>query len=144
LTLCINHYGEDEDYTHRINYHGYKIGFCPAVYGVHDRNQNPLPFHKLSCKKRFNRHYKNYMIDLKNINKSFSLCTFTVFKKISAQFITSLYQFKFYNCLVEIKAVLYLFRQINKVLRHRRLVKLEGPAFLENFQYIFNNKINFN
>lgn len=138
------HYGEDEDYIHRMNYHGYKIGFCPTVYGVHDRNQNPSPFHKLSGKKRFNRHYKNYMIDLKNINKSFFLCIFTVFKKISLQFITSLYNLKFYNCLVEIKAALYLFLQINKVLRHRSLVKLEGPAFLEDFSNILNNKINFN
>lgn len=138
------HYGEDEDYIHRMNYHGYKIGFCPAVFGVHDRNQLPLPFHELSGKKRFNRHYKNYMIDLKNINKPFSLCLFTVFKNISLQFITSLYRLKFHNCLVEIKAALYLSLQINKILRHRNLVKSEGPAFLENFQNIFNKKVNFN
>jgi GT2 family glycosyltransferase len=138
------HYGEDEDYIHRINYHGYKIGFCPAVYGAHDRNQLPLPFHQLSGEKRFNRHYKNYMIDLKNINQSFSLCIFIVFKKISIQFITSLYRLKFHNCLVEIKAALYLSLQINKVLRHRSLIKSEGPAFLENFQNLFNKKVNFN
>jgi len=36
------HYGEDIDYINRLHYHGYEIGFCPTVFGYHDReNRKP-------------------------------------------------------------------------------------------------------
>lgn len=30
------HYAEDDDYLHRVRYHGWKIGICPQVRVVHD------------------------------------------------------------------------------------------------------------
>ncbi len=32
-----SHYGEDDDYARRINYHAYKIGIVPQTYIIHDR-----------------------------------------------------------------------------------------------------------
>jgi N-acetylglucosaminyl-diphospho-decaprenol L-rhamnosyltransferase len=31
------HYGEDDNYMHRVLYHGYKIGICPLTHIVHDK-----------------------------------------------------------------------------------------------------------
>lgn len=31
------HCGEDIDYLNRLHYHGYKVGYCPHVFGYHDR-----------------------------------------------------------------------------------------------------------
>jgi Predicted glycosyltransferases len=37
-----HHYGEDMDYINRLHYHDCKIGYCPFVYGYHDReNRKP-------------------------------------------------------------------------------------------------------
>lgn len=33
-----SHYGEDDNYLHRVGYHGYRAGICPGVFGVHDRH----------------------------------------------------------------------------------------------------------
>jgi len=30
------HYGEDDNYMHRVHFHGMKIGICPKVRIVHD------------------------------------------------------------------------------------------------------------
>ena len=36
------HYGEDDNYTHRTRYHGYKIGIVPTIFIYHDReNRKP-------------------------------------------------------------------------------------------------------
>jgi len=31
------HYGEDDNYLNRVVYHGFRIGICPSVKAVHDR-----------------------------------------------------------------------------------------------------------
>lgn len=33
------HYGEDVDYANRVRFNGLRIGYCPAVFGCHDRER---------------------------------------------------------------------------------------------------------
>ncbi len=33
------HYGEDVDYVHRLQYHGYRVGYTPLTTGCHDRQE---------------------------------------------------------------------------------------------------------
>jgi GT2 family glycosyltransferase len=136
------HYGEDEDYANRVKYHGYKIGVCPNVFGVHDRDQKPVAFHEMTGKKRFNRHYKNYLTELKNINRPFSICMLNVLKKIILKSIILFIKLQLSNCWIEIKAGLYLLVQLKKVYRHRNLVKSKGPVFLDGIQNILDNTKN--
>lgn len=36
------HTGEDIDYINRLHFHGYEMGYCPTVFGYHDRgNRKP-------------------------------------------------------------------------------------------------------
>lgn len=48
------HYGEDDDYLHRVMYHRLKIGVCPSARIVHDHQEHPktgaqmLYFHNLN------------------------------------------------------------------------------------------------
>ena len=37
------HYGEDVDYIHRIQFHGYRVGYTPQTKGCHDRQDRPTP-----------------------------------------------------------------------------------------------------
>lgn len=36
------HYGEDIDYINRLHYHGYLLGYSPAVFGYHDRESRAV------------------------------------------------------------------------------------------------------
>jgi GT2 family glycosyltransferase len=43
------HYGEDENYCHRVLYHNYKIGVLPNAFMIHDREDRSKPnFEKFS------------------------------------------------------------------------------------------------
>ena len=36
------HYGEDKDFINRLNYHHFKVGYSPKVFGYHDREYRPV------------------------------------------------------------------------------------------------------
>lgn len=36
------HYGEDDNYLHRVKFKGFKVGFLASVYAVHDREDRKL------------------------------------------------------------------------------------------------------
>lgn len=40
------HYGEDDNYIDRANYHGFKIGIAPSTKAIHDREYRPTPLSK--------------------------------------------------------------------------------------------------
>lgn len=60
------HYGEDDDYLHRVLFHKLKVGVCPQVSIVHDHHDHPksdaqlLYFHNL-----------NKLVEYLDINHSF-------------------------------------------------------------------------
>jgi len=38
-----DHYREDNEYTDRVRYHGFKVSFAPACHAYHERTQDPRP-----------------------------------------------------------------------------------------------------
>lgn len=48
------HYGEDDNYCHRVRFSGYKIGYCPNLTAIHDRGDRKK---FLSINYHFNRTY---------------------------------------------------------------------------------------
>lgn len=42
FSSVFNHYGEDSDYLHRVEYYGYEIGIVPSAVAVHDREFREL------------------------------------------------------------------------------------------------------
>lgn len=58
------HYGEDDNYMHRVQYHGMKIGICPGVRIVHD-TESRLEQTKNTSQTSF----KNMLVELADINK---------------------------------------------------------------------------
>lgn len=36
------HYGEDKDYVNRLRHHGYLVGYSPAAFGCHDRENRKI------------------------------------------------------------------------------------------------------
>lgn len=42
------HYGEDDNYLHRLHFHGLKVGIVTTSMGVHDREFRPFPKEKVN------------------------------------------------------------------------------------------------
>lgn len=61
------HYGEDDNYMHRVIFHGLKIGLCPSCKMVHDRE------YKIPDEKSQLIMEKYWLIELVNINYTFLL-----------------------------------------------------------------------
>lgn len=60
------HYGEDKDYTNRMTYHNYLIGYSPNVFGCHDREYRSI------SREGFLRSEQIYLLtEYANINRSF-------------------------------------------------------------------------
>lgn len=61
------HYGEDENYIHRLHFHKLKCGIVPSAISVHDRENRPFPKEKII---HFN--YIEFLKIKSNINTSSS------------------------------------------------------------------------
>lgn len=62
-----SHYEEDDNYLHRVLYHGFKVGVCPAARIIHDHHDSPLSDERLLI-----RRHQSLLVDWMNINHSFS------------------------------------------------------------------------
>lgn len=60
------HYGEDDDYLHRVRFHKMKIGVCPALRIVHDHQEHPKSQAQLQY-----IHNLNKLVEYLDINHPF-------------------------------------------------------------------------
>ena len=61
-----NHYGEDDDYLHRVRYHRVRIGVCPSARIVHDHQERP----RTSAQWQY-FHDLNKLVEYLDINQPF-------------------------------------------------------------------------
>lgn len=98
------HYGEDDNYVHRVVYHGFKVGVCPEIKAVHSRHSKP-------AQQDFEFFWRSYLIDILNVNKSFG----------------PMYaQYKRHNAQRLLMSIVRL--NINRALMHLKLIR-EARAF---------------
>ncbi len=64
------HYGEDENYIQRLEYHNKKVGLYPEVFGIHDRNRSE--WRKPSFVNKKSKELVISLLGLCNIHESFS------------------------------------------------------------------------
>lgn len=86
------HYGEDDNYSQRVEYHGYKMAVCKSSIIIHDCPQNFLNFNRYRDLKSFERHIK---IFIGNINYSFFTRFLSVFLSLFWLLIKSIFLFRF-------------------------------------------------
>lgn len=67
------HYGEDNNYCHRVYYHGYKVGVVPDSRVVHARELRPF-----SKAKSIKQNYLAICSELSDINKSANLFSISI------------------------------------------------------------------
>jgi GT2 family glycosyltransferase len=146
------HYGEDNDFVHRIIYHGYKVGVCPHTTATHDRLQAPLPGAPVTqaqkpvandaatmAKKRFNLRYKEYLISLKNLKLNDAALKRDLYKRMVKSCINFLLKRQFSDISNEVKVVNLLVSQMDTIMESRQLSRNGNAPFLDASP---NNNVN--
>lgn len=62
------HYGEDDDYLHRVKFHNLQIGVCPFARIVHDHQNRSLSAEQMDY-----HHNQNKLVEYMDINHSFQV-----------------------------------------------------------------------
>lgn len=111
------HYGEDNNYCHRVLYHGLKIGVVPIAKAVHDRQ------YRVETKaKKMYIGYISSIIGISDINTPVLCPRFGIVRNQCSSIVK-------HKSLVPVKYIFRLFRDLNVILKNRNLSKKEG-AFL--------------
>jgi GT2 family glycosyltransferase len=128
------HYGEDNDFIKRVNYHGHKAGICPAVFGVHDRPQR----NDFTEAAKYHRSQKkletNALIKLKNINLDLGSIAFRIYLTMFKDILTSIFRMQFSEAGKHIRVVWKTTANMNQIIKHRTISEKRGAssAWLRN------------
>ncbi|MEI6947128.1 glycosyltransferase family 2 protein [Paraflavisolibacter sp. H34] len=125
------HYGEDNNFVHRVLFHGYKLGVCPGARGVHDRRQGPFDWGRMPLKSRLRRRQIASLIPLMNVKESFAKClgkAASVYLKFLLKDAAGL---KVGELLLDVGYSLGLLLRLPQVLRNRARSKQRNGAFLD-------------
>lgn len=125
-----SHYGEDNDFINRIRYHGFKVGICPHLYGVHDRSQEAFDLNKMNEKERLNRMRTGYLISLKNINRSLLPEFIGISNALIREITVNLIELNFHKAAINSKVLTYIIRNIRKISVNRKISKQIGAPLI--------------
>jgi GT2 family glycosyltransferase len=123
-TLLFTHYGEDENYCQRVNYHGYRIVVNSKCTICHDREN------RLTGKEQYRNSFwelKNkelsFKITFANINKPYAIYKFII--RALVQFFINIisFQFSLIKFIQEIKTIL-------DIQKSRKINQIEGLVWL--------------
>lgn len=112
------HYGEDNNYAHRVIYHGLKIGVTPQLKVVHDRGE------RIDTPKTIM--YMYYALSLVELSNPLTGSTFMVVARQAAKCVYLMFKFKSF------KPVLYfgkIFLTISNILKNKKISKYIDCAF---------------
>ena len=116
------HYGEDDNFLHRMKFHNFKYGISPYAQAIHDRDT------RVSTKK--NIMYMNYIEYIK-INSNITLVKTDKAKKNLRNFITTIRMCYSY---ISFSPIIYLCRfffSMNKIHRANKIAMKKQHPFLE-------------
>lgn len=113
------HYGEDNNYAHRVVYHGLKIGVVPSLKVVHDRGERVD-----APKKLMYLYYTSFLVALSNptLENNFHLI-------IKSATISTMLTLK-YKSLIPIMYFFKLISNITKLLKNKKMTLQQGSLFL--------------
>lgn len=129
--LIFHHYGEDNNYCQRLNYHHLKIGVAPKAKIYHDskkRSGLPLP---LFSKKYYEMEVKQLQIRYADINRGFNATDIKYIRKHNVKLILrNILKLNFKNVGGYIKKYLIFGKEFERILRSREINKTKGVHYL--------------
>ena len=122
------HYGEDDNYCQRANYHGFKIGVLPQVYAIHDREDRVSNNPSLFSLEYYKNIKKSYKIIYANINTDNTITL--KFKKLQKTILKLQLKLKFSRASSYKKELDILFRMKPLIEKSREINKMKGTHYL--------------
>lgn len=120
------HYGEDNDFVHRVHYWGGKVGITPLTMAYHEREIKVTKGHDDRYLYRLKMVYLNL---LKNINYSLWINLLILFGYSLKCAIKSFLKWKWSEVHINFVVLVYCLRQYNNIQQHRMETRKPG-AFL--------------
>lgn len=125
------HYGEDDNYCHRMLYHGYQIGVVPNSYISHDRSQKLKDKSKSSLKEQLKVKEREYKIQYCNIlNDDFPINYNNKKNYVKRQIIKNILKLNFNKTHYLIKEYFMMKRINSSVKQSRELNTIKGSHYL--------------
>jgi len=115
-------YGEDDNYMNRVLFNKMKIGICPHIHIVHDREN------RRNKQKEDTLNFKRYLlIDASNINKAYSIKTVLLlyFRSLKSLLLLKVKRFSFY-----FRSAFYLTKMHQKIVRSRSCNVMQQGSWL--------------
>lgn len=122
------HYGEDENYISRVEYHNYKLGVYPLVFGIHDRPQQERAQQTFSQKKK--KAIISYLVILTNIHHSLISCVRRSFVDLIFASFRDLFRLSFKDLWINFLTFINIIRLLYPVYKNRNISKNKAPNFL--------------
>ncbi len=115
------HYGEDVNWSKRLQYHGYGVGFVPQSIGYHDRASRVV-----SPQKKYFFRQLDWLNRLADPNRTFAYTLVWVFLACMKELLLSMVRFDAAGMKHHGQIALTLMRQLPQILRERKLFTHEG------------------
>lgn len=128
-------YGEDNDYSHRLEFYGIKRAIVPNSFIHHSRGRNSTGKIGLwtTITTRAKRIHANTLAKIKNPNKNFINNALYCFMALFFAAINELfYHLSFKEFMAHILAIAYLTRQTKQIIKHLHICKKTKSAWLKN------------
>ncbi len=121
------HYGEDNNYIDRLEYHGLERGIYPQTYGVHDRE---LRNNVQTTKQKKNFELISYLIILTRLQSSYKRLFFKSLLLISIDLYKNLLRLSFKNFVINTNSLFSMIQLTPHILKNRKMAKIKGTCFL--------------
>lgn len=122
------HYGEDNNYIGRVQYHGYEIGIYPKAFGIHAREIKKKT--EQTFRQRERRELIRYIIILTDLYSSYKTLLLRSFFYISLEMYSNLLHLSFRNFVINISSFFNIIRLTPRILKNRKISKFKESSFL--------------
>ena len=121
------HYGEDVDYINRVRFHGYTVGYSPAVSGCHDREERTV------TREAFLRSEQVYLLsEYANIRRSFvQAFAYGVLAGVKKAW-KALWAGRMADAAAFLRMTCRLVGRTGEVIHYRRQNRLQAPSYIHS------------
>jgi len=125
------HYGEDDNYCQRVNYHGFKIGVVPDAKLLHDRENRSSPEIAYGDRKYFQAMERQLKLNYADINKPGNPELDNLIRKRRNAWLKTTIKLDFKRASFFKNEYLMLQRIKSEILLSRKINKLPGLNYLK-------------
>lgn len=122
------HYGEDENYVNRLEYHNYKMGIYPKAFGIHDRDRGT--WNKFSFTKLKSKDFVVSLLIMANIQEPIYKCVYRFIYANVSSFWRNIFHLSIKNAVVNIITFFRITLLLPRISKNRKIAQKGNHAFI--------------